>query len=81
MRLACKPIQNFGNGKLKGEINGTLHEECFGNASLARRDYTEQVGKHTFPNLYIRWKHVASTTYSEGRGARPLRNNTPGLSR
>lgn len=55
----------LGNGKLKGEINGTYMKSALARI-FSTQDYTEQVGKHTFPNLYIRWKHVASTTYSEG---------------
>jgi iron complex outermembrane receptor protein len=55
----------MGNGKFKGEVNGTYLKSAKSRIFVTQ-PYTEQVGKHTFPNLYIRWKHVASGTYSEG---------------
>ncbi len=54
-----------GDGKLKGEVNGTYMKSAK-TRIFATQDYTEQVGTHTFPNLYIRWKHVATATYSQG---------------
>jgi iron complex outermembrane receptor protein len=55
----------LGNGKLKAEINGT-YMDSVKSRIFKSQPYVEQVGNHTFPNLYIRWKHVASATYSEG---------------
>jgi iron complex outermembrane receptor protein len=63
--LGLQASTKLGEGKLKVDINGTYMKSAKFRVFVTD-PYTEQVGQHTFPNLYIRWKHVASATYSKG---------------
>ncbi|MBL8520766.1 MAG: TonB-dependent receptor [Betaproteobacteria bacterium] len=65
MEVGVQVNTRVGDGKLKAEVNGTYMKSAK-TRIFSNQVYTEQVGKHTFPNLYIRWKHVASGTYTEG---------------
>jgi iron complex outermembrane recepter protein len=71
MEIGVQANTKVGAGKLKGEVNGTYMKSAK-TRIFSNQVYTEQVGKHTFPNLYIRWKHVASATYEQGVWATTL---------
>ena len=55
----------LGNGRWNAGLDGT-YIDSFRSRIFASQSYTETVGKWNSRDLFVRWKHQARITYSEG---------------
>lgn len=70
LEIGLQAATRWNGGNLKADFNGT-HIISYKSRVFVTQDYEERVGRHStlssgYFDLYLRWKHTLTVTYSKG---------------